>query len=121
MSGAPFPILKTCHCADNEGDEEKSFAYAEPSQVDRCVAHDDSELAEGVWFNMKPPKLFTNGEMIPRVTARQIQIRRIQLQGKRKLVGDDEDDDVKNDKVNVSTLKKKTAMVFLSSASLDST
>ncbi|KAL1491983.1 hypothetical protein ABEB36_012493 [Hypothenemus hampei] len=108
--------LKACHCGDLNVDEEKTFLYVEGTQMDKTLSEDDSSLTETVWYNVKPPKLFSI-DYFPAVTARQVQIKRIQLQGKRKLAGDEKLDLAKE---RVSISKKKSAVKFLSTTSIGS-
>ncbi|XP_050312301.1 uncharacterized protein LOC126747609 [Anthonomus grandis grandis] len=111
-------LLRECHCGDIVEDEEKTFVYVEGTQNDKTFSEDDSDLRDTVWYNMKPPKLFF-ADYSPAVTARQVQIKRIQLQGKRKLAGEDETA-TKKEKINVSIQKKKVAVKYLSDTSLES-
>lgn len=108
--------LKGCHCGDVPEDDEKTFVYIEGTQLDKSLSEDNSVLSETVWHNLKPPQLFSSDYM-PSVSARQVQIKRIQLQGKRKLAGDDEDVQA-TEKVNVSIVKKKAAVKYLSNTSI---
>ncbi|KAH1022550.1 hypothetical protein HUJ04_011936 [Dendroctonus ponderosae] len=109
-------LIKGCYCGDILDDEEKTFVYVEGTKLDRSVAEDDSALSDAVWRDMRPPKLFAI-DYFPVVTARQVQIQRIQLQGKRKLAGEDEGV-AAAEKVNVSISKKKCAFQYLSNTSL---
>lgn len=111
-------ILKSCHCGDAHQDEPKIFVYVEGTKLDRSISEDDSILTNTVWYNMKPPLLFST-EYFPAVTARQVQIKRIQLKGKRKLAGDDEGNGTR-ERISVSIHKKKSAVKFLSNTSLPS-
>ncbi|CAG9765179.1 unnamed protein product [Ceutorhynchus assimilis] len=107
-------LERGCHC-EPEDEDDKSFVYVESTQCDKTLSEDSKALTETVWYHLKPPKLFSTNYS-PAITARQVQIMRIQLQGKRKLAGDDQVCTVK-EKVNVSIPKKKSAVTFLSATS----
>lgn len=109
-------LIKRCYCGDILDDEEKTFVYVEGTKQDRSAAEDDSVLSDAVWRDLRPPKLFSI-DYFPAVSARQVQIQRIQLQGKRKLAGEEEGVQVQQ-KVNVSINKKKSAFQYLSNTSL---
>lgn len=72
-----------------------------------------SELSENVWYEVKPPRLFSK-DISPYVTARQIYISRIKLEGKRAEIKEEDGDQNKDSKVMVSMNKKKSAVRFLS-------
>ncbi|RZC32353.1 hypothetical protein BDFB_000708 [Asbolus verrucosus] len=61
---------------------EKSFCYIEGSLVDKNTAEEISELHENVWYRMKPPKK-SSSSYAPFVSARQIDLVRTLLMGKR--------------------------------------
>lgn len=72
-------------------------------------------MTEDIWCDIKPPKLFTK-EFYPQVTARQIYITRILLEGTRHTLEDTSDlaSSKKQEKTSISMNKKKSAVRFLS-------
>lgn len=74
-------------------------------------------MTENTWYGIKPPRLFTK-EFFPLITARQIYITRILMDGKRTMAQGDEDSD-KKEKVTVSITKKKSAVRFLSQVHIE--
>lgn len=98
---------------------EKSFCYSEGPNEDRTFSNSQSEVVEDVWYGIKPPRLYTK-EFFPLITARQIYVTRILLDGKRAVIDDGEDFSSKHkEKVNISMNKKKSAVRFLAQAHLD--
>lgn len=98
---------------------EKSFCYSEGPEQDKLLGDSLFELTENTWFETKPPRLYTK-EFFPLVTARQIYVTRVLLEGKRAIIEDAEDAASKHkEKVNISMNKKKSAVRFLSNVHLE--
>nr|XP_023027561.1 uncharacterized protein LOC111515576 [Leptinotarsa decemlineata] len=109
--------LRPCYCTEDEDSYiEKSFCYVEGTKRDLNASDNKSELSENVWFEIKPPRLFTK-DVAPLVAARKIYITRVMLNGKRSTPVN-EDEEEKKEKINVSMKNKKSAVRFLSQVHL---
>lgn len=76
-------------------------------------------MVEDIWYDIKPVRLYKK-EFSPLVTARQIYVTRILLEGKRAVIEDENDTSSKHkEKVNISMNKKKSAVRFLSQVRLE--
>ncbi|XP_066137981.1 uncharacterized protein [Euwallacea fornicatus] len=114
-------LLCCCTCEDGTDvtkDIQKCFLYVEGTERDKTLSENDRVLTETVWYHMKPSKLCIT-DCRPTVTARQVQIKRIQLQGKRKLAGGEEEVRTK-EKGKVGITKKKSSVRYLSDTTMAS-
>lgn len=107
--------LKPCICEDDPKNLEKSFCYVEGTKVDTSRSDTKQELGENVWYEAKPPKLFTKNAT-PLVSARQIQILRVVLGGKR---GGAALLEKPKEKVVINMKKKRSAVKFLSTTKIN--
>ncbi|KAJ8941833.1 hypothetical protein NQ318_005116 [Aromia moschata] len=111
--------LRPCVCTEEEKvDTPKSFCYSEGTELDRSTADNVEELSENVWFESKPPRLFKT-DCKPLITARQIHVTRIVMNGAPKMLGTEEDDRPMTPKVITKVIKKRSAKRFLSTSIID--
>nr|CAH7745672.1 unnamed protein product [Callosobruchus chinensis] len=111
--------LRPCYCTGDEEDAEKNYIYAEGTDRDKALADGKEEICENVWYETKPPRLFGR-EVKPYVTARQVYITRIMLEGSRATdVKDEEDEKQQTVKAVVGVNKKKLAVRVLSQVNLE--
>ncbi|XP_072377437.1 uncharacterized protein [Diabrotica undecimpunctata] len=111
---------RPCVCTTENVDLEKNFVYIEGTKTDKNISANLPELTENVWYEIRPPKLFSK-QPIPLVTSRQTYITRVLLDGKlTHLTADEEDGQEEKSTIkNVSINIKKSAARFLGRAGVD--
>ncbi|CAH2009081.1 unnamed protein product [Acanthoscelides obtectus] len=116
--------LRPCYCTSYDeygagGGAEKNYIYAEGTERDKGLADSSEEICENVWYESKPPRLFGK-EVKPYVTARQVYITRIMLEGSRATdIKDEEDEKEQIAKAVVGVNKKKNAVRVLSQGNVE--
>ncbi|KAJ8942762.1 hypothetical protein NQ314_009973 [Rhamnusium bicolor] len=110
-------FLRPCVCSEEDRDEPKSYCYVEGTNLDKSRSDTIDELSENIWFETKPPRLFSK-DITPLITARQIHISRIIMSGAGAKALESPDEEPINKKVVVNMTKKKSAVKFLSNTEI---
>ncbi|KAJ8920143.1 hypothetical protein NQ315_011802 [Exocentrus adspersus] len=110
-------FLRPCACVDESKNISKSFCYVEGTDLDTTRSDTKEELSENVWFENKPPKLFIKG-LNPLITARQIHVSRVVMNGARGNLEAAGGEAQKSGKAAVNMKKKRSAVKFLSTTEI---